>query len=67
MYSQYNTEIKTKFYIHKYIYADGFAPKPEKLKVNIEKSPFDWGFAEVSPKFVFQLVYSPMVFNYFLL
>lgn len=30
-----------------------FVPKPEKLKVNIEKSPFDWGFAEVSPKFVF--------------
>lgn len=44
-----------------------FAPKPEKLKVNIEKSPFDRGFSEVSPKFVFQLVYSPMVFNYFLL
>ena len=44
-----------------------FVPKPEKLKVNIEKSPFDWGFAEVSPKFVFQLVCSPMALNYFFL
>ena len=30
-----------------------FLPKPEKLKVNIEKSPFDWGFTEDLPKHVF--------------
>ena len=53
MYSQYNTEIKTKFYILKYIYADGFSPKPKIFNVNIEKSPFDRGFTEALPKHVF--------------
>lgn len=32
MYSQYHTEIKTKFYIHKYIYADGFCTEARKIK-----------------------------------